>query len=101
MAYIDTASAPDVRMEPNDTEGFFEYGMFYSAGVGVTIDLIEAHKWYNRAAARGHGQAARLRREVAELMSDSEIGQAQRAARDWLKGHPQQPVHSMQIRAAA
>jgi hypothetical protein len=29
-----------------------------------------------------------MRREIAALMSDSEIGQAQRAARDWLKAHP-------------
>jgi TPR repeat protein len=101
MAYIDSATAVAARIEPKDVDEFFECGMFYSAGVGVTIDLIEAHKWFNIAAARGHGEAARLRREVAELMSDSEIGQAQRAARDWLKGHPQQPVPSMQIRAAA
>lgn len=91
MAYIDTAAAiaDFARAEPNDVESFFEYGMVYSAGAGVAVDLIEAHKWFNIAAARGHGEAARLRREVAEQMSDGEIGRAQRAARDWLKSHPQ------------
>ena len=34
-------------------------------------------------------------------MSDSEIGCAQRAARDWLKSHPQAPAPLEQIRAAA
>jgi hypothetical protein len=43
---------------------------------------------------RGHKDAAQMRREIAEQMSDSEIGCAQRAARDWLKAHPQAPVRT-------
>jgi RNA 3'-terminal phosphate cyclase len=62
---------------------------------------IEAHKWFNIAAMRGHADAARLRREIAEQMADAEIGQAQRAARNWLKGHPQVRVRAPAIRAAA
>ena len=99
MAYIDNAAA-FAASEPADAGGCFDYGMVYSAGAGVAIDLVEAHKWFNIAAMRGHSDAARLRREIAELMSDSEIGQAQRAARDWLKNHPQ-PQHTAPIRAAA
>jgi hypothetical protein len=34
-------------------------------------------------------------------MSDSEIGCAQRAARDWLKAHPQAPAPVAAIRVAA
>jgi uncharacterized protein len=49
---------------------------------------VQAHKWFNIAAARGHRDAARLRREIAEQMGDGEIGQAQRAARAWLEAHP-------------
>jgi hypothetical protein len=98
MADIELASSS--AGEPADATGCFERGMIYSAGAGVPVDLIEAHKWFNIAATRGHGEAARLRREIAELMSDSEIGRAQRAARDWLKGHPQ-PQAPSAIRAAA
>jgi len=88
--------------EPAGVEDCFGLGMIYSAGAGVPIDLIEAHKWFNIAASRGHHEAARLRREIAELMSDSEIGNAQRAARDWLKTHPQMPaVRPMPVLAAA
>jgi TPR repeat protein len=86
--------------EPADARECFALGMNYSAGAGVPVDLIEAHKWFNIAAMRGHGEAARLRREVAEQMADAEIGRAQRAARDWLKSHPQ-PVEAPAIRAAA
>ena len=84
-----------------DAEGCFALGMIYSAGAGVAIDLIEAHKWFNIAAMRGHSDAARLRREIAEQMADAEIGRAQRAARDWLKSHPHVPAPAPAIRAAA
>lgn len=74
--------------EPAGAEDCFGLAMIYSAGAGVSVDLIEAHKWFNIAAMRGHKDAARMRREIAEQMSDAEIGCAQRAARDWLKQLP-------------
>jgi TPR repeat protein len=86
---------------PTDADGCFRYGMIYSAGADVAIDLVEAHKWFNIAAMRGHRDGSRLRREIAEQMSDSEIGRAQRAARDWLKVHPQPNAPAAAIRAAA
>jgi TPR repeat protein len=99
MADIELAARN--RDEPADADGCFGLGMIYSAGAGVAVDLVEAHKWFNIAAARGHQQAAQLRREIAEQMSDSEIGCAQRAARDWLKAHPLAPAPVQAIRAAA
>ncbi len=78
----------DMSAEPSGADDCFALGMMHSAGASVAIDLVQAHKWFNIAAARGHGDAARLRREIAEQMSDSEIGQAQRAARAWLQTHP-------------
>ena len=96
---IEIAAAQVV--EPTDAGGCFALGMIYSAGAGVAIDLIEAHKWFNIAAMGGHSDAARLRREIAEQMADAEIGRAQRAARDWLKIHPQAPAPAPAIRAAA
>src|SRR5690349_4472761 len=86
--------------EPANAEDCFGLGMVFSAGAGVAVDLVQAHKWFNIAAMRGHKDAAQLRREVAEQMSDSEIGCAQRAARDWLKAHPQ-PEPRAANRAAA
>ena len=89
------------KREPAGADDCFGLGMVYSAGAGVTVDLVQAHKWFNIAAMRGHTDAARLRREIAEQMADAEIGCAQRAARDWLKSHPQAPVHAPLIRVAA
>ena len=65
----------------------FELGMMYSVGRDdVPVDLVCAHKWFNLAAMKGNREAIRLRREIADQMSDGEIAVAQRAARDWLKG---------------
>jgi uncharacterized protein len=79
---IDRASLGEA---PGGGDSFFELGMMYSVGRSVPIDFVTAHKWFNLAAMRGHSEATRLRREIADQMSESEIAQAQRAARSWLK----------------
>ena len=68
-----------------NAETFYELGLMYSIGRSVPIDYVSAHKWFNLAAMRGNKDAIRLRREIAEQMSESEIAIAQRAARDWLR----------------
>jgi len=72
---------------PAGADTFFHLGMMYSVGRNVPIDFVSAHKWFNLAATRGNPDAARLRREIAEQMSDGEIAEAQRAARAWLKSN--------------
>ena len=64
----------------------FELGMMYSVGRDVPVDLVSAHKWFNLAAVKGNSEAIRLRREVADQMSEGEIAAAQRAARNWIRG---------------
>jgi TPR repeat protein len=56
----------------------------FCSGRGVSLDLIEAHKWFNLAAARGNDDARRYRIEIARELSRREIGEAQRRARAWL-----------------
>ena len=67
--------------------------------------MLFRSKWFNIAAMKGHAEAARLRREIASEMTDAEIGRAQRAARDWLKSHPEPvacaPDRSLAVQAAA
>jgi len=63
----------------------FELGMMYSVGRNVPVDYVTAHKWFNLAAMQGSDDAVRLRQEIAEQMSESEIAAAQRAARAWLR----------------
>ena len=66
---------------------FYRLGMMYSVGGEVPADYVTAHKWFNLAAMRGNQDAVRLRREIAQEMSEGEIAQAQRAARAWLKAN--------------
>lgn len=83
---LDSNSAP-LGEGPAASDVLFELGMMYSIGRDVPIDLVSAHKWFNLAAVKGNAEAIRLRREIANQMSESEIAAAQRAARDWLKGN--------------
>jgi TPR repeat protein len=89
MAQMDKAQLDETSLEDASGDVFFELGMTYSSGGDMPVDYVTAHKWFNIAAVKGHADAARLRREIAAEMSDAQIGAAQRAARDWLKQHPQ------------
>ena len=64
---------------------YFDLGVAFSTGShGVGCDLIEAHKWFNLAAAQGHEEAAWCRADISVERSAREIAEAQRRARTWL-----------------
>lgn len=68
-----------------DLTALFDLGVAYSTGSqGAETDLIEAHKWFNIAAAQGHEEAAWCRADISEEMTAREIAEAQRRARHWL-----------------
>lgn len=68
-----------------DVAALFNLGVAYSTGSGgVDCDLVEAHKWFNLAASRGHEDAAGCRADVSDEMTAREIAEAQRRARQWL-----------------
>ncbi len=69
-----------------DVSAYYDLGVAFSTGShGVDCDLIEAHKWFNLAAVKGHEEAAWCRADVSEEMTAREIAEAQRQAREWLK----------------
>jgi uncharacterized protein len=88
---LDGTAAP-LGEGPAAGDMLFELGMMYSLGREVPIDLVSAHKWFNLAAVKGNRDAIRLRREIADQMSEGEIVAAQRAARDWLKDSSPSPA---------
>ena len=101
MANVELAGADGAALL-NTSEAFYERGMLHASGRSGPADLVSAHKCFNIAAMKGHGDAARMRREIAAEMTDAEIGQAQRAARDWLKSQDEPTVVAVpQYRAAA
>ena len=84
IADIDTAALGETQLS---ADTFFQLGMMYSIGASVPVDYVTAHKWFNLAAMRGNADAIRLRREVADQMSEHEIAAAQRAARAWVQAN--------------
>ena len=67
-------------------DALYDLGVAYSTGShGAACDLIEAHKWFNIAASRGHEEAAWCRADVSDEMTAREICEAQRRAREWLR----------------
>ena len=78
----DTAIAVQATAIP---DVLFERGLYWASGRAGVVNLVAAHKWFNLAAVKGRGDAIQMRREVAELMSETEIATAQREARDWMR----------------
>ena len=76
--------------EQGDAAAQTVLGKAYEDGLGVPQDYIQAHKWYNLAAANSTKSEKRLRRiafeeraAVAGLMSREQIAEAQKLAREW------------------
>ncbi|MEZ5827635.1 MAG: hypothetical protein R3D30_11020 [Hyphomicrobiales bacterium] len=68
-------------------DALFELGMLYATGRDVDADLVTAHKWFNLAAARGNEAARTYRVELALEMSQEQVAEAQKLAREWLQTH--------------
>ena len=74
---VEATAIPDV---------LFERGLYWASGRSGG-QFVAAHKWFNLAALKGRADAIAMRREVAELMSEAEIADAQREARTWMTSH--------------
>ena len=86
---IEMAAARAV--EPADAVGCFALGMNYSAGAGVAIDLIEAHKWFKLAIlhfsesdAANRGNAIKNCHLLVAKMTPAQIAEAQKLAHEWI-----------------
>jgi hypothetical protein len=89
MARLDFASRDVVECaaQCGAPDALFELGLMYCSGRDVSLDLVQAHKWFNLAAQRGSDDAKRYRLEISSEMSKAEIAEAQRQAREWLRHH--------------
>jgi TPR repeat protein len=84
MAFTDSeiAEAHEAVRQNGDSDNLYKLGLIYSTGDDV--DFVQAHMWFNLAAARGSEAAKECRRELADMLSKDEVAQALRAAREWL-----------------
>ncbi len=62
-------------------------GLMYANGQGVPQDYVMAHMLWNVAAANGHKEATENREIVAKKMTPSQIEEAQKLAREWMRKH--------------
>ena len=85
MPFADTSiELPCADLDANsDPDTLYQTGLAYSLGDGVSLDLVQAHKWFNLAASKGVEAAKDLRKEMADQMSSDEVREAQKAAREW------------------
>lgn len=84
MSSSDTHIATNFVAKDIHETSLFDLGLSYATGVGAEIDYVEAHKWFNIAALRGDCEAKLRRQELTEMMTQSQVFAAQRAAREWL-----------------
>jgi hypothetical protein len=72
-------------------QGFAEaqrnLGAMYVEGVGVAVDLVQAHKWLNLAALAGNESAGKELKQLEGKMSREQIDLAWKQAQEWLGKH--------------
>ena len=57
------------------------FATMYAEGLAVLQDFVQAHMWWNLAAAQGNENARANRDKIAEQMNAVQIAEAQRLAR--------------------
>ena len=87
MARMDFSSRDIIEYaaQGGQPDALFELGLIYCSGREGKVDLVEAHKWFNLAAARGNEEAKRYRNELSSDMSKADIARAQKMAREWMR----------------
>jgi TPR repeat protein len=87
MPYSEMAMdvAPETGVTSTATgEELCKVGLAYSTGVGVDVDMVEAHKWFNLAVLKGSEEARDYRQQISDMLSSEEVKLALKSARDWL-----------------
>ncbi|GBE42866.1 sel1 repeat protein [bacterium BMS3Bbin10] len=84
---LSTVTGEELAAQSGAPDALFELGMMYCTGREVEPDLVAAHKWFNLAALRGNKDALEYRKELAHEMSQFDVAEAQKRAREWLNDH--------------
>jgi TPR repeat protein len=87
LASVDVGRPPEIPLPSANATGdeLFRLGLLYSTGQGgAPLDYVSAHMLFNLAAMRGSIEAKVYRKELSQEMDQTEVAEAQRAAREWL-----------------
>jgi uncharacterized protein len=66
----------------------FRLGRLYRKGEGVVLDYEQAYMWLLIASEHGQEMSGEFREEVVKSMTDIQIANAQRLAREWVEKRP-------------
>lgn len=70
-------------VEQGNAGGQYNLVVMNAFGTGVPQDHVQAHMWFNLAAAQGLAVGVKNRDLVAGLMTPEQIAEAQSLAREW------------------
>ena len=81
------------RYEQGNLDALYDLGVAFSTGShGTLCDMIEAHKWFNIAASKGHEEASWCRADVADEMTARESPKrSDGPVNGWPKGNATPP----------
>ncbi|MCP4009137.1 MAG: sel1 repeat family protein, partial [Proteobacteria bacterium] len=86
--------------QQGDADAQFMLGYAYALGEGVLQDYVQAHMWFNLAAAAGKSEARGSRSGVERKMTPLQIAEAQRLAREWRPTTPAEAPRTTEIARA-
>ena len=69
--------------EQNHTSAQYNLAYMYYFGRGVLQDSVQAHMWLDLAARHGEKKPSTVRDLIALFLSQAQIAEAQRLAREW------------------
>ena len=69
--------------EQGDASAQYNLGLMYFKGQGVPQDYVLAHMWFNLSGSGGDKDAVKGRNIIEKKMTQSQIEEAQRMARNW------------------
>ena len=71
--------------EQEHAQAQYNLGLMYKNGWGVPLDKVHAYIWFNIAAANGDKDAEEKRNNLSKTLSQSQVQEAQRLARECVK----------------
>ncbi len=84
--YADAYSQWRSAADQGDGQSQFGLGQLFEQGLGVPQNFVEAHKFYNLAAAQGLAEARAARDQLSQQMTGEQIARAQDEALGWQAG---------------
>ena len=81
--------------DQGEVSGQIELGLMYSRGTGTQRDFVKAHMWTSLAASQLSGtrreEAVQTLDALFDVMTSTQIAEAEQLAREWATAHPRVP----------